>query len=207
MRQIVIVLVFSFLSGAVLQGQKIMNLQVEQAEALQISGVPSIKVCKGTKVHLGKDLVVTNNIGEVFYNWYPMHLMNDPTSSNPKTVLKKTTSFVVTVMDSRGCTVSRELEVKVVSCDALTSESSGSMRVYPNPATQNVTVEMPANSMHEQISLKMLNALGQTVIQNTSYGADNERIIELSVDHCQPGIYFIQVISGNKLFTERIQIR
>jgi hypothetical protein len=206
MKKFIILLSMSIISVSVVHGQKIINLQVDQPEALALNTGKNFAVCAGTKVLLGTNIEVSNNVGDVFYSWSPMDKLNDPTSPNPTIIAGNSQEFQVTIIDSRGCAVHGEVIVKAILCDDLIRESEGSARVYPNPATDRITIELPLAENNEHIMVKVVNGLGQTVVEQLKAEMAGERMIQLSVNELQPGIYFIQLISGKRLFVERIQI-
>ena len=76
------------------------------------------------------------------------------------------------------------------------------LRVYPNPSSGAIWIEVGSSSDVDQINV--INSLGKTVwsIQSPPSGLKNAiEIIGLS-----PGIYFINVLSGSGVRTKRVVI-
>ncbi len=77
----------------------------------------------------------------------------------------------------------------------------GGLNVYPNPAVGGpVTVELHNQQPAE---IKLYNAAGQLVLEQQTAGMDRA---ELTVSHLPNGSYFLHVIQGNQLFTDKLQL-
>ena len=71
--------------------------------------------------------------------------------------------------------------------------------MYPNPANEIVTINLEANSSY---SLYIYNVIGKLVdSKENSMG-----ITELNVSDFPKGTYLIRIVSGNKIFTEKLII-
>ncbi len=70
-------------------------------------------------------------------------------------------------------------------------ESSALMDVYPNPGSTKLTLEFPDYTELEQVVIS--NLQGKTFIDTTASG----RYIELNIRHLLPGIYIVNVVTGN----------
>ncbi len=79
------------------------------------------------------------------------------------------------------------------------SENDATVKVYPNPAYETINIETPVNFS----KVRMLTVLGQEVY---AYCAPNNRLKILTAGF-KPGIYFIQMVVGDKMFAQRISIR
>lgn len=80
-----------------------------------------------------------------------------------------------------------------------TIESTNELVVYPNPATDKLTLEFPFTEGDANISI--VNALGQTVL--TQKATDTEGELELNIQSLPAGLYFIAVQNGGKIFNSR----
>lgn len=76
-----------------------------------------------------------------------------------------------------------------------------SLAVYPNPVDQNLfTLELPA-AKSAQISL--INQNGQTV---KTLKAESQQRVELATDQLPGGIYYLQVVQDQHLYTQKLMI-
>lgn len=82
---------------------------------------------------------------------------------------------------------------KIVSVAENTLEVNG-LKLFPNPASGLLTVQLEQTISGENTSVKIYNAIGQE--QNTTVLAADEHAIVLSVSHLLPGFYYC-IASGN----------
>ncbi|WP_299258673.1 M12 family metallo-peptidase [uncultured Aquimarina sp.] len=80
--------------------------------------------------------------------------------------------------------------------------------IYPNPARNFVTLEME-RVMSDKIIITIKNLNGKNVFSKTIKQMDPIIHLKeiLDVQSLQNGIYFIQIIDGNKISTKKIQIQ
>ncbi|MEO9532627.1 MAG: T9SS type A sorting domain-containing protein [Crocinitomicaceae bacterium] len=77
--------------------------------------------------------------------------------------------------------------------------SSSDISVYPNPATTEVNVTIPANV--DQVIIT--NAIGQTVKTVNNPGSN----LKFDIDAFETGIYFVQVQRGESTITKKLIVR
>jgi chitinase len=72
--------------------------------------------------------------------------------------------------------------------------------VYPNPSNGTLTIQGISAGANEAASLKIYNTLGQTVY---SQGIKTTTV-QLDLSAYEKGIYFVQVVSGEEAFSQKI---
>jgi len=77
------------------------------------------------------------------------------------------------------------------------NENDLSLQIFPNPASQQITVELDAAIN----AIEVLNLAGQTVI---SVGELNTQKYQLNLSELQSGIYFVNVQSNDQINSSRI---
>jgi len=82
----------------------------------------------------------------------------------------------------------------------------GSIKVFPNPASQNVNIEFNAKEAGEH-QLTVTNLQGKVVLQKSGDNAAGTSNVELTTGHLSPGTYFVQVLVSGKLLTEKLIIQ
>ncbi len=97
--------------------------------------------------------------------------------------------------------------VNTIAYPALLSspEFEKTIMVYPNPATDNLTIEFNSNSV-EQSSVSMINTLGQvmkTVLAKTINGKNK---IEISVNDLPKGLYLLKLSNGKNQSMRKVVI-
>lgn len=74
------------------------------------------------------------------------------------------------------------------------------LHVYPNPASDLVFLELPADSRGEDLKLELFDASGRLVFNTTS------RSNSLDVSGYPAGIYYIRALAGNRVFHAKLLI-
>jgi hypothetical protein len=78
--------------------------------------------------------------------------------------------------------------------------------LYPNPATNGVFLEMNLEKS-EAIHIKLINTLGQEIFSlDEDEKSSGFRKIPINVSNLPSGIYFIHVVTGNIMFSKKLQV-
>lgn len=207
MKKLYWIVVFLVVGAGLVQSQQVFHFEVDQAPQLTVSLSPQNPMCAGTKLKLGEHLTVRNPVGDVVYYWFPADKVSDPTVPNPIARIAETTKFSVRVMDSRGCAAEAEFTVQASLCDALVDvQQAGSIRVYPNPAHDLVYLDLVNGRLANQTVLRLVDALGQTVLERNYLGMEQQTHLSFHVNGLAAGVYYVKLMSGNTLYVNRIQI-
>ena len=83
----------------------------------------------------------------------------------------------------------------------LTAQSIKETMVYPNPASDNLTIKLPQAS--KGIKIEVLDNLGKVVINDTM---DSE-VKNLNISDLEQGLYFVQITSGNVTETKKVIVK
>jgi hypothetical protein len=81
-------------------------------------------------------------------------------------------------------------------------ENVGTLRVYPNPATDYVVIE--ANSKGD-IQFSLFNSSGQSISARSKLMADGQ--VKILLLELNPGIYYLRVTTNNKTEVKKIVVR
>jgi len=71
-------------------------------------------------------------------------------------------------------------------------------KVYPNPATSYFNIISPVKFSE----IKLLNNVGKTVYQSSSYGTN----LKIQTDDLSNGLYFLQIVTAKQIVTKKIMI-
>lgn len=111
-------------------------------------------------------------------------------------------SFTLAVTDANGCTANDVIAFSTTPCrlaqNSSDDEHAPDATVYPNPATKQITVS--TTGVPDQIFIT--DALGRYVM-NIQPVAEQTQI---DLSDLTPGIYFVQIVSGENRQTERLVI-
>ncbi len=88
------------------------NIEVKNPPVLTFTS-RNVTLCSGSAAKLS--LVAEGNNSSYKYYWAPTSGLDRPDVSNPQVTSSSSTQYTVTVIDSRGCTVSDAVNVKVIT--------------------------------------------------------------------------------------------
>jgi hypothetical protein len=83
-----------------------------------------------------------------------------------------------------------------------TIESNSALKIYPNPATNNLTVDF-SELQQQSIILRIINAAGSVVKQELS---ENKSRVSLALNGLENGFYILQAESENRIENKRFII-
>lgn len=79
------------------------------------------------------------------------------------------------------------------------------MKVYPNPASENVTLRL-SSAIPGEVSIRIMSISGQVVMQETRMIENENAMIHLNIDDLEPGTYLLRAISGNRSKTQQLVV-
>jgi len=91
--------------------------------------------------------------------------------------------------------------VKVIGTGISSFDITSQIKVYPNPTTGNVTIEIPPNCGH--VELRVFNILGEEI--NTLKDI-NECRIELDLSQQKEGIYILNINSDSMVYYKKLEL-
>lgn len=141
------------------------------------------------------DDTLYSNQGYVSYQWfYNNSLIAGATQYFYPATLNGNYSVLST--DANGCETTFEILNIVLGTSEL---NSSSVRIFPNPATDELTVDMGSTSLAE---MDILNSIGEKV---GSYSLSSGRN-KISCSELSGGIYFIRISSAENLLMQKLII-
>ena len=82
------------------------------------------------------------------------------------------------------------------SCVGMMQEPNHSTRIFPNPADDNLTIDLK-NYQNTAVSVFMYNAFGKTVLSKIN-ALNTINTIDLDTSSLQSGPYFVRITAKNK---------
>jgi hypothetical protein len=84
----------------------------------------------------------------------------------------------------------------------LTSLKSG-LNVYPNPATNQLQIELKKEVQGERAKVQLFNQIGQ-IVKKRSIG---QQQTQFNTTYLEGGIYFLRVYTKNKVWRTKIVVK
>lgn len=116
-----------------------------------------------------------------------------------------THTISVTITDANGCSNTDDVIITVDGCVGLAEQGSDlPIRMYPNPARDNVTLQFTMTAT-AQARIAMLNNLGQEVmlINDATLTAGDQQF-NIQLDELNAGIYFLQVTIEDEVIMHKL---
>ena len=117
------------------------------------------------------------------------------------------TDHILTVTQaSSGCSARDTVNITFQSCVGLNEvDADLNVNLYPNPASNFVTIEVFDKYNTGDLRLEIMNSLGQ-VISSRSITNSNEKII-MDVNNFSKGLYFVRISSDKVYMTKKLLIQ
>ena len=102
-----------------------------------------------------------------------------------------------------------EIMLSCLTFNSLTSTTVGipveetkteSIGVYPNPAKDNINIEIHSSSKAKNVSYKIMNVLGEVVLQSEITNPKSE----INVSELAKGLYFVEITTDGKKVVKKI---
>ena len=128
------------------------------------------------------------------YQWQ-FNSVDIPGATNQSYSVTQSGYYTVLITDANGCAASATTYVLITGTE---DPGNAHLFVYPNPSDGKFIIEWKGISSGGNLSISILNMLGQTVFldEEISFAKDGKLEIDLchGVVHCAPtGIYFLEI--------------
>ncbi|MFN8322776.1 MAG: PKD domain-containing protein [Chitinophagales bacterium] len=110
--------------------------------------------------------------------------------------------YTVTVTDNLGCTGTTSVVVSVNPLSGLSDLALIAFRVYPNPASSQLTVELISFNAGEETTVSLKNILGQTLLHKNLYSVQTQ----LDISSFNNGVYLFEILQGNRKTIRQVVI-
>lgn len=98
------------------------------------------------------------------------------------------------------------LDISPNSVSDMDEQGNGITKMYPNPATENVTMEYQV-AQNQEVSWSMTNSLGEVVNAGTNVQANQgANLITVGTQNLATGVYFMTLTTNEGVFTQRVVI-
>lgn len=102
-----------------------------------------------------------------------------------------------------GTSVTRDAAARTEQgVDGINEEFANSISLYPNPIADVATIELDNNG--QEVIVEIYSITGQKISSN-NYGATN--LITLDASNLTAGVYFVNVLVGEKMATKKVTIQ
>ncbi len=117
---------------------------------------------------------------------------------NPGTAGAGTHTLVYDYTDVNGCSNSDSADVVVDLCSGIKINNEENIVLYPNPASQNITIRLAANAEFAYVAL--YDVLGNMVMSEKINGD----VVQLNCSKLPAGVYFVELRTENKKVRKKV---
>lgn len=139
------------------------------------------------------------------YQWQ-FNSVDIPGATDQSYTVLQTGYYTVVVGDSNGCKNSFTEYVLISGISE--TESDANISVYPNPSAGNFTVEFLNEMSSGEVSIDVMNTLGQKVFSSTGTSEgilmDQLEKKEIDLHHLAGGVYFIGIKTQKHILQRKI---
>jgi hypothetical protein len=165
-------------------------------QSVTVNPSPTITVISSASLLcVGQNATITAG-GATSYTW--------STSSNSTAIVVSpsiTTTYTVDGTGSNSCKGFATITQSVSACTEISElNSNNSLNVYPNPAHDQVIIELPNST--SGMTVKVVNVIGQSVIEDFT----SSRQLKIVTTDLAKGMYYVIVESEKKITTTKLII-
>jgi len=146
------------------------------------------------------------------YQWQ-LNSVDIPGATNQSYTITQSGLYTVIIGDDNGCTAQASVDASVVGIDDV--DGNAFVNVYPNPSSGSFIVEWLNDLMVGEISINVVNTLGQEVFSSEesrsigtshfSEGVHSDKK-EIDLGDVARGVYFIEIKTKNEFVRKKILI-
>jgi hypothetical protein len=135
------------------------------------------------------------NQANATYQWIDCAMNTIVQGANMQTLQAPNSSDFRVIISLAGCVDTSDcINVTLFSIDELLLRG---VKIYPNPATNYVSVEVQNGGLHQ---ISVFNALGQKLIDELS----SEVKTSIEVSSLAVGIYYVEVVQADKVYRQKV---
>lgn len=142
---------------------------------------------------------LTCNETATSYQWVDCNNANAPISGATSQSYMATVngSYAVTITDGSGCTATSTC-TQIASASITTMQEEQLIQLFPNPTKGEFTIELPAGLNKGEIIIRDLR--GKTIATRQ---IQSEKLVTMEIVGAK-GVYFVEIITGNRRETMRL---
>jgi PKD repeat protein len=130
------------------------------------------------------------------YQWQ-LNSTDIPGATNQSYDVLQSGLYTVVISDSNDCTNAASIDVLITGITE--TKNNMTISVYPNPSSGNFIVEWMNGSMIGEVSIDVVNTVGQTVFSTAEEISSSQFKKEINLVDVANGVYFIEIKTENNL--------
>jgi len=159
------------------------------------AGIDSL-ICKGDSLQIG-----TQNHSFIDYSWSPDYMISDTATGTPIVWPDTTIYYYLQLTDTMGNITMDSVKISVQTCIGIKEiyPFENGVRIYPNPASSQITIEFEQNPKKD-FQVLLYDITGKLII-NKSIWQKKEFTIDIS--NLKKGFYIVTIKEENKVLISK----
>ncbi len=175
---------------AAVSATEAVNLSVE--ESLQVSSNEAVSL---NCISNGTNIIWTLENGQVIGSGASINYVFD----TPGVYMVSVTATL------GGCEIQRHVSISVSSSLGIQSNDNNSVDLYPNPASEVVSLTLPASLAGNNVVVTLFDLSGKVVFRKESVA--NSSSLILPVAALERGVYMVNIASGNVQVNSKLMLK
>lgn len=189
-------------------GQVYLNYSVNQPPALSAQAGTDQLICPGDQANIGGLPAALGGYGGYQYQWLPGTNLNNAQIANPIAFPTNSTTYILSVTDSLGCTDFDSVEVVVDTCiGTLNQLGVEAFDVFPNPNDGKFVVSIRTAEDANDLTLTVVDLQGREVFRRAYPQPGRVLRAEMRLEGLSRGSYFIRLQADGHSATRKMIIR
>lgn len=156
----------------------------------------------GTNIIVKVGYTATNT-----YQWYRNGEPYTGDGANSYRIFpSETGDYYCSITAESGCNRVTETRTVINSCRTSADMNAEMISVYPNPASNNFTIELFTSSTEETGTIVIVNSIGEIVYSSIASFNNGELNENINLNTVPSGLYFVKIVAGEKEYTSNLVI-
>jgi len=165
------------------------------AAILTVNQLPTVNLGADTMICNGCSITLDAGAGFTNYDWL--------TGESTQTInVDSAGTYIVEVIDANGCVGGDTIVVDIASGVGELSIDEN-INIYPNPNTGQFILEMDLQK-NTSISIKLYQITGQFIFKEDISNANGIYSQQIDLSNHAKGMYYVQIVTNNKVFTKKV---
>lgn len=184
MPRLIFILIFILVPGTIFSQETIINLGISQPRELKVNAGVDLVFGENESIILGSNLEVTGGTPSFVYSWRDD---DSDVGSTPTVTVSLPGEYSILVSDSRNCSDSDTINVFITSIDKL--QYSDSIRIFPNPAQDNLFIQTFDNNPVILVEILTLSGKQIKMLPPSAFSG----FYSLKISGLEQGFYLIRI--------------
>jgi hypothetical protein len=172
------------------------------SQQVTVNALPDVSAIPASdKICVGSSTTITAS-GASNYSWSPSIGLNTTSGNFVIASPTTTTTYVVTGIDSNGCSDSATVTIMVDDCLGINEQNGKNVTTYYNPESKNVIIKIVANQ-NKNYSVNITNSVGQLIFTSQEKIISGDNLIQIPFSNYATGVFLIHLYNDSENYSNK----